>query len=116
MKGKYKVVDEHSYNNIQSAITLRDTIVRRLDTWLQQNQDIASTIEALLPFQNDLDDFILEKMNDMLSVVHRMLVKRKGTLKGSQVFEENKRACLRQEPAIESSQIKDFSNLVCCPG
>nr|ABA96894.1 expressed protein [Oryza sativa Japonica Group] len=111
MKGKYKVVDEHSYNNIQSAITLRDTIVRRLDTWLQQHQDIASTIEALLPFQNDLDDFILEKMNDMLSVVHRMLVKRKGTLKGSQVFEENKRACLRQEPAIESSQIKDFSNL-----
>uniref|UniRef100_A0A0E0J8B3 Uncharacterized protein n=1 Tax=Oryza nivara TaxID=4536 RepID=A0A0E0J8B3_ORYNI len=111
MKGKYKVVDEHSYNNIQSAITLRDTIVRRLDTWLQQHQDIASTIEALLPFQNDLDDFILEKMNDMLSVVHRTLVKRKGTLKGSQVFEENKRACLRQEPAIESSQIKDFSNL-----
>lgn len=41
MKGKYKVVDEHSYNNIQSAITLRDTIVRRLDTWLQQHQDIA---------------------------------------------------------------------------
>uniref|UniRef100_I1R534 Uncharacterized protein n=1 Tax=Oryza glaberrima TaxID=4538 RepID=I1R534_ORYGL len=95
MKGKDKVVDEHSNNNIQSAITLRDTIVRRLDTWLQQHQDIASTIEALLPFQNDLDDFILEKMNDMLSVVHRTLVKRKGTLKGSQVFEENKRACLR---------------------
>lgn len=62
MKGKYKVVDEHSYNNIQSAITLRDTIVRRLDTWLQQNQDIASTIEALLPFQNVRCSFLRCKM------------------------------------------------------